>query len=177
MTIKKAFMAAGAFVAAVAIFAVVWFRDSAKTSGNENDYSMNAGDYVVDDWHEKEERDGYTVTKYNTMGQPSIIVEYMVDEYPVSVTVTNGSKTTLIYAADYLSYDMYIEYRSDKYVISENFENMEEIIPLTFEWRDGTFMGTYSENEAGTVRTDKDGNIYYYDSDGNELTYKSFDEI
>ena len=176
MTVKKAITAAAVFVAAVAVFGLIWFsgNDSGKTESN---FTTETGDYTVDEWFEKEEREGYTLTKFITMGEPSIMVEYETEGYPVSVTISKGTKTTLIYSADYYSYDMYIEYRNDKYVISKDFENADEIAQLAFDWSEGTFMGTYSEDENGTVHTDEQGNIYYYDSEGNEVVYKSFDEI
>lgn len=177
MSLKKIFMTAGVFVAAVAVFAVIWFGDSAKTKDNESDYSMDAGDYSTYEWYEKEERDDCTVTKYITAGSPSILVEFYKDEYPVNVTITRGSKTTLVYAADYSCYDVYIEYRDDRYVISEDFANLEDIIPLAFDWADGTFMGTYSESEDGTLQTDEDGNTYMYDENGNKVIYQYSDEI
>ena len=93
MTVKKAITAAAVFVAAVAVFGLIWFsgNDSGKTESN---FTTETGDYTVDEWFEKEEREGYTLTKFITMGEPSIMVEYETEGYPVSVTISKGLTST-----------------------------------------------------------------------------------
>ena len=175
---KKIMTAVLAFAAALAVFAVMWFRDDiGSKADSQPGYSLSADNYEADDWYEKEERDGYTITKHYTMGSPSIMVEYMYENCPVSVTITRGSKTTLVYSPDYSSYDMYLEYRNDLYVIEDDFANLEEIVPLAYDWSQSTYTGTYSEDEEGAMHTDEDGNTYYYDEAGNKVIYQYSDEF
>ncbi len=148
-----------------------------RTNSPSDDKTPNytAGDYEADTWYETVEYDDYTVIKHRTMGAASVIVEFRKGDSPVSVTIANGSKTTLIYEPDYLSYDMYIKYKNDIYMIEDDFSNMDTIVSYAFDWSEDTFLGTYSEEE--TMYTDEDGNIVYEDDDGNVIVYQYADEI
>lgn len=148
-----------------------------RTNSSSDDKIPNysAGDYEADTWYETVEYDDYTVIKHRTMGAASVIVEFSKGDSPVSVTIANGSKTTLIYEPDYLSYDMYISYRNDTYTIEDDFSNLDTIVSYAFDWSEDTFLGSYSEEE--TMYTDEEGNIIYKDEEGNEKVYQYADEI
>ena len=77
-----------------------------RTNSGSDTPHYEAGDYEADTWYETVEYDDYTVIKHKTMGKPSVIVEFEKEGLPVSVTIANGSKTTLIYTEDKTSYDM-----------------------------------------------------------------------
>lgn len=145
------------------------------SSSDEKAPNYTAGDYEADTWYETVEYDDYTVIKHRTMGAASVIVEFTEGDSPVSVTIANGSKTTLIYAEDKTSYDMYISYRNDTYVIEDDFSNLDTIVNYAFDWSEDTFLGTYDEEE--TMYTDEDGNLVYKDENGNEVVYQYADEI
>lgn len=171
---KKALISIAAVLAALAVFAVMWYADSVKTADKpESEYTLTDDNYEASEWYEKEERDGYTITKHMTMGSPSILVEFTRNGTPVSVTITRGSKTTLVYSADGFSYDMYLSYKNDTYIIEEDFANMDEIVSLAFDWSGDSYMGTYSEE----MTTDEDGNIVYIDENGDTVVYRYSDEI
>lgn len=170
---KKTVISAFAIVALLITSAFLGFYNTPSKTEEESPYSLTEENYEADTWYETLEYDGYTVTKHMTMGSPSVIVEYYEGQVPVSVTITRGSKTTLVYTPDYLSYDMYISYRNDAYIIKDEFSNLDDIVSYAFDWSADSYLGTYYEEYI----TDESGNIVYTDEDGNTVVYRYEDEI
>ncbi|MBQ3008615.1 MAG: hypothetical protein IJD80_03400 [Oscillospiraceae bacterium] len=164
-----------AILAMVVVFTFIGTYDMLFNSEekSEDPYALTDKNYKADDWFETVEHDGYTVTKHMTMGAPSVLVEFYKDESPVTVTITRGSKTTLVYSDDRFSYDMYISYRNDVYMVEDDFKNLDEIVSYAFDWSADTYMGTYTEE----LLTDENGNTVYIDEDGNTQFYRYEDEI
>ncbi|MBQ3588061.1 MAG: hypothetical protein II977_05795 [Oscillospiraceae bacterium] len=171
---KKTVLSAVALLAALIVAAFIGVYEAPEKPGEGGtDYTLPQSNYDADPWYETAEYDGYTVTKHMTMGSPSILVEFTRNDTPVSVTITRGSKTTLVYSADGFSYDMYLSYKNDTYIIKEDFANMDEIVSLAFDWSGDSYMGTYSEE----MTTDEDGNIVQIDENGDTVVYRYSDEI
>jgi len=116
---KKTVLSAVALFAALIVAAFIGVYEAPEKPGEGGtDYTLPQSNYDADPWYETTEYDGYTVTKHMTMGSPSILVEFTRNDTLVSVTITRGSKTTLVYSADGFSYDMYLSYKNDTYIIA-----------------------------------------------------------
>jgi len=169
---KKTILTGLLILAAVIGLGVLATSDSLFKADEDDSYTLTESNYDADEWYEKLEYDGYTVTKHKTMGSASLLVEFVKDEHPVSVTITRGSKTTLVYSTDRFDYDMYISYKNDEYMVEEDFSNMDELVNQAFEWSEDDFLGRYYEEYI----TDREGNTLCRDENGNIIIYKYADE-